>query len=97
MMVMVAMVVMMLVVPPPPGLVVVLVVVVMMMVVMIAVSRGRLHGAGQRAGGDEDGDEAGCKSALEHDDLLDPLIEATIRLWRSVGTKRQKVRRFSGE
>ena len=45
---------MMIVVPPP-----MLVMVVMMMVVMMeAVSRGRLNGAGERAGGDENGDEA---------------------------------------
>ena len=63
------MAVVMVVVPPPPGLLVMLVVV---MVVVHAVSRGRLHGAGERAGGDKDGDEAGGKSTLEHDDLLDP-------------------------
>jgi hypothetical protein len=41
---------------PPPWLLVMLVVVMMM--VMHAVSRRRLHGAGKRAGGDEDGNEA---------------------------------------
>ncbi|MCZ8545412.1 hypothetical protein OOJ09_14565 [Mesorhizobium qingshengii] len=46
-------VVMMVVVPPP-----MLLEMVMMMVVMEAVSRGRLDGAGERAGGDENGDEA---------------------------------------
>lgn len=66
-------VVMMVVVPPPELLVVIMMVmVVVMMVVVHAVSRGRLDGAGKRAGGDEDGDEARCQSALQHDDLLDP-------------------------
>jgi hypothetical protein len=65
-------VVMMVVVPPPELLVVIMMVMVMMVVVVHAVSRGRLDGAGKRAGGDEDGDEARCQSALQHDDLLYP-------------------------
>ncbi|CDX62347.1 hypothetical protein MPL1032_60014 [Mesorhizobium plurifarium] len=49
----------MMVVPPPEVLVVLLVViVVVMMMVVVAVSRGRFDRGGQRAGGDEDGDEA---------------------------------------
>lgn len=51
------MAVMMMVVVPPPMLLEV-VIVVMMMVMMEAVSRGRLDCAGERAGGDENGDEA---------------------------------------
>ncbi|MER9506280.1 hypothetical protein [Mesorhizobium sp. M0579] len=68
MLVVMMLVVMMLVVmvPPPPGLVVVLV-----MVVMMAVSGGRLDGTGERAVGEEDGDQARSKNALQHDDLLD--------------------------
>ncbi|ESY10549.1 hypothetical protein X748_13315 [Mesorhizobium sp. LNJC386A00] len=55
-------------VPPPPGLVVML----MVMVVMMAASGGRLQGTGDRASGEEDGDQARSKSALQHDDLLNP-------------------------
>ena len=60
----------MMVVVPPPGLAVMTV--VMMVVMMIAVGRGRLDRGRKRAGGNEDGDEAGCEGTLQHDDLLDP-------------------------
>ena len=49
---------MMMVVVPPPMLLEVVIVVMMMVMMMEAVSRGRLDGAGERAGGDENGDEA---------------------------------------
>lgn len=69
---------------PPSGIRVVLVVfvilVVMMMMMVHAVGRRRLDGDGQRAGCNEDCDKSGNETALEHGDLLDPLIEATIRL-----------------
>ena len=68
----VVMMMVVIVVPPPPGLAVMIVVVVLMVVMMIAMGRGRLDRGGQRAGGDEDGDEAGRKGTLQHDDLLDP-------------------------
>jgi hypothetical protein len=47
--------VMMVVVPPPPGLTVM---VVVMTMVMMAMGRGSLDRCGERAGGNEDGDEA---------------------------------------
>jgi ABC-type xylose transport system permease subunit len=63
----------MVVMPPPPGLAVMIVVMMVLVVVMmIAMGRGRLDRGGQRAGGDEDGNEAGRKGTLQHDDLLDP-------------------------
>jgi hypothetical protein len=43
-----------------------------MMVMMHTVSRRRLNRGGQRACGNEHGDESGSEHALEHDDLLDP-------------------------
>lgn len=55
----VVMLVMMVVVPPPPGLAVMIVVVLVVMVVMmIAMSRGRFDRGGERAGGDENSNEA---------------------------------------
>ncbi|WP_181182741.1 hypothetical protein [Mesorhizobium sp. B3-1-9] len=66
-------VVMMIVVPPPPGLAVMIVVMMVMVVMMmIAMGRGRFDRGGERAGGNENGDEAGRKGTLQHDDLLDP-------------------------
>ncbi|MER8692319.1 hypothetical protein NKI77_11500 [Mesorhizobium opportunistum] len=65
-------VVMMIVVLPPE-----LLEVVVMMMAVHAMGRRRADGAGERAGGDEDSDEARSESALEHDDLPDLLIEAT--------------------
>ncbi|MBN9219430.1 MAG: hypothetical protein J0I79_15910 [Mesorhizobium sp.] len=55
-----AVLVVMMMVPPPELLVVMVVVMVVVVVVVVAhaMSRGRLHGAGKRAGGDENGNEA---------------------------------------
>ena len=67
----VVMVAVVIVVPPPPGLAVMIVVMMIVVVmVVVAMCRGRLDRGGQRAGGDEDGDEAGRKGTLQHDDLL---------------------------
>jgi hypothetical protein len=53
-----AMIVVMMVVVPPPMLLEVLVVMVVMMMAVHAVGGRRADGAGERAGGDENGDEA---------------------------------------
>jgi hypothetical protein len=57
-MVVMPMVVLVVMVPPPPGLAMVVVVLVVMMMMVMAMSRGRLHSDGERAGGNEDGNEA---------------------------------------